>query len=176
MSWRPRFRNSIATRRVSARYERRMPSSRLTTGGLTKTKYFSPRGAPLRSTSSNGRSDQPLRQLARIGDRRRRTDERRVRTVVRAHARQAPHDVRQVAAEDATIRMQLVDHDEPEILEELRPTRMVRQDARVQHVRVAQHHVRAGAHRAPRVLGRVAVIGEDAELAAAFAPTTCASW
>ena len=33
-----------------------MPSSRLTTGGLTKTKNFSPRGAPLFSTSENGRS------------------------------------------------------------------------------------------------------------------------
>ena len=41
-------------RRVSLRYERRMPSWWFTTGGLTKTKNFSPRGAPLRSTSSNG--------------------------------------------------------------------------------------------------------------------------
>ncbi|MNC89954.1 hypothetical protein D3C83_59770 [compost metagenome] len=31
-----------------------MPSSRLTTGGLTNRKYFSPRGAPLFLTSSNG--------------------------------------------------------------------------------------------------------------------------
>ena len=38
------------------RYDRRMPSSRLTTGGLTKTKNFSPRGAPLSATSANGRS------------------------------------------------------------------------------------------------------------------------
>ncbi len=28
-------------------------------GGLTKKKYFSPRGAPLSSTSSNGRSVSP---------------------------------------------------------------------------------------------------------------------
>ena len=32
-----------------------MPSSRLTTGGFTKKKYFSPRGAPLSSTTSKGR-------------------------------------------------------------------------------------------------------------------------
>ncbi len=31
-----------------------MPSWWLTTGGFTKTKNFSPRGAPLLSTSSNG--------------------------------------------------------------------------------------------------------------------------
>jgi hypothetical protein len=49
-----RFRNSDATRRVSERYDRRIPSWWFTTGGLTKTKNFSPRGAPLFSTSSNG--------------------------------------------------------------------------------------------------------------------------
>ena len=30
-----------------------MPSCELTTGGLTSAKIFSPRGAPLRSTSTN---------------------------------------------------------------------------------------------------------------------------
>jgi hypothetical protein len=49
-----RFRNSVATRRVSARYDRLIPSCSLTTGGLTNRKYFSPRGAPLSDTSSNG--------------------------------------------------------------------------------------------------------------------------
>jgi hypothetical protein len=33
-----------------------MPSSLFTTGGLTNRNAFSPRGAPLSSTSSNGRS------------------------------------------------------------------------------------------------------------------------
>ena len=37
-------------------YDRRMPSCRFTIGGFTKTSHFSPRGAPLSSTSSNGRS------------------------------------------------------------------------------------------------------------------------
>ena len=41
-------------RRVSARYERRMPSCWLTTGGLTNRNTFSPRGAPVSDTSSNG--------------------------------------------------------------------------------------------------------------------------
>ena len=49
-----RFRNSDASRRVSARYDRRMPSCAFTTGGLTNRKNFSPRGAPLSDTSSNG--------------------------------------------------------------------------------------------------------------------------
>ena len=33
-----------------------MPSWRLTTGGLKKTRNFSPRGAPLRSTSATSSS------------------------------------------------------------------------------------------------------------------------
>ena len=88
------FRNSSATRRVSARYERRMPSSALTTGGLTKRKNFSPRGAPLSSTSSNGFPVSRFGQLARVGDRRRRADEDRVRSVVPADALQPAQDVR----------------------------------------------------------------------------------
>ena len=36
-----------------------MPSSAFTTGGFTKRKNFSPRGAPLFSTSSNGRPVSP---------------------------------------------------------------------------------------------------------------------
>ena len=46
----------------------------------------------------------------------------------------------------------------------LRPLRVVRQDARVQHVGVGQDDVRPRADGAPRVLRRVAVVGEDAEL------------
>ncbi len=73
-----------------------------------------------------------------------------------------------MAAEDAAIGVQLVDDDESQILEELRPARMVRQDPRVHHVGIAQHDVRARADRAPRVLRRVAVVREDADVAAAL--------
>ncbi len=63
IAWRCRRRNSSVTRRVSARYERRIPSWLLTTGGLTKAKNFSARGAPLRSTSAIGVS---VRRSARV--------------------------------------------------------------------------------------------------------------
>ncbi len=46
----------MARRRVSERYERRIPSCWLTTGGFTMTNHFSPWGAPLRSTSENSSS------------------------------------------------------------------------------------------------------------------------
>ena len=70
----------------------------------------------------------------------------------------------EVAAEHAAIRVQLVDDDEPQVLEQLRPARMVRQDPRVQHVGIAEHDVRLAANRAPRVRRRVAVVGEHADL------------
>ena len=59
--------------------------------------------------------------------------------------------------------MQLVDDDKAQVLEQLGPPGMVREDARVQHVGIAQHHVRTRANRPPRVLRRVAVIGEHAD-------------
>ena len=108
--------------------------------------------------------DQRLGQLARVGDRGRRADERGIRPVVPADAAQPPQHVGEVAAEDAAIGVQLVDDDEAQVLEQLRPARMVRQDARVQHVGVAEHHVRAAADGAARVLRRVAVVGEHADL------------
>ena len=75
-----------------------------------------------------------------------------------------PEHVAQVAAEHAAIRVQFVDDDVAEILEELRPARMVRQDARVQHVGVAEHQVRPRADGAARILRRVTVVREHANL------------
>ena len=69
-------------------------------------------------------------------------------------------DVGDVAAEHAAVRVQLVDDDELEVLEELDPLRVVRKDGRVEHVRVRDHDVPGGAHRAAGVGRRVAVVGE----------------
>ena len=77
---------------------------------------------------------------------------------------EAPEDVRQVAPEDAAIGVQLVDDDEAQVLEQLRPARVVRQDARMQHVGIAEHHVGTGPDRASRVLRRVTVVREHANL------------
>ena len=81
-----------------------------------------------------------------------------------AYAAQPTYDVREMAPEHTSIGVQLVDDDETEVFEELRPSRMVRQDARVEHVGVAEHHVSAAADGAPGVLRRVAVVGEHAHL------------
>src|ERR1051326_8168692 len=65
-------------------------------------------------------------------------------------ALQPAQHVAEMTAEDAAIRVQLVDDDELEVLEELRPPRMVRKDARMHHVGVAEDDVRARANRATR--------------------------
>ncbi len=71
-----------------------------------------------------------------------------------------------MAAEDAAVGVQLVDDDVAQVLEQLRPARMVRQDPRVHHVGIAEHEVGARSDRAPRILRRVAVVGEHADLLA----------
>ncbi len=109
-------------------------------------------------------ADEAARQLARVRDRRRRHDELRRRAIVPADPAQPSQHVGQMRAEDAAIGVQLVDHDVAQVLEERRPLRVVRKDPGVEHVGVRQDEVRARAHRAPRVLRRVAVVGEHPHL------------
>ena len=70
-----------------------------------------------------------------------------------------------MAAEHAAIGMQLVDDDVAQVLEEPRPTCMVRQHAGVKHVRVGENDVGTLPDRFARVLRRVAVVGEGAQIA-----------
>ena len=53
-----------------------------------------------------------------------------------AQPEQPPQDVGDVAAEHAPVRVELVDDDHPDLLEELEPLRVVGEDRRVEHVRV----------------------------------------
>ena len=79
--------------------------------------------------------------------------------VVGADAQEATKDVGDVAAEDAAVGVQLVDHDVAELLEQLEPLRVVRQDRRVEHVRVGDHDLPGRPDRRPDRRRRVAVIG-----------------
>ena len=106
---------------------------------------------------------QARRQFARIGDRRRGANELRIRAVEARDAPQPPQHIGQVAAEHAAIGVQLVQHDIAQVFKQALPARVVRQDSRVQHVRVGEHDVPALANRLARVGGRVAIVGEDAE-------------
>ncbi len=103
-------------------------------------------------------------ELLRVRDRRRRAQEHRIRAVVPADAAEPPEHVAEVAAEDAPIRVELVDDHVPEILEQLRPPGMMRQDARMDHVWIAEDEMRPRANRPARILRCVAVVREDADL------------
>ena len=120
-------------------------------------------GRPALRHLLHGFPDQALGQLPRVRDRRGGHDELGGRAVVRADPLQPPHDVGEVAAEDAPVGVKLVDHDVAEVLEEVQPLRVVREDPGVQHVGVGQDQVRPRPHRAPRVRRRVAVVGEHPE-------------
>ena len=65
-----------------------------------------------------------------------------------------------MASEHAAIGVQFVDDDVPQILEVPCPASVMRQDAGVQHVRIAQDHVGAAADRPSCVRRGVAVIRE----------------
>ena len=75
-------------------------------------------------------------EFARIRDRRRGANELRVRAVEARDAPQPPQHVGQMAAEHAAIGVQFVQHDVAQVLKQALPARVVRQDSRVQHVRV----------------------------------------
>ena len=73
---------------------------------------------------------QDLRQLPGIADRRRAADDLRLAAVVGAQPKQPTEHVGHVAAEDAAVRVRLVDDDVAQLLEELEPLRVMRQDRR----------------------------------------------
>ena len=102
---------------------------------------------------------QHRRQLARVPDRRRAADDDRPRAVVGADPQQPAQDVGDVAAEHAAIRVQLVDDDDLELLEQLEPLGVVGQDRRVEHVRVGDHDLAGGPDGRADRGGRVAVVG-----------------
>ena len=100
-----------------------------------------------------------LGKLARVGDRGAGADEDRIRAVVGADPPQPADEVGDVAAEEAAVRVQLVDDDELQVLEQLEPLRVVRKDRRVEHVRVRDDDLPGGPHDAADVGRRVAVVG-----------------
>ena len=69
-------------------------------------------------------------------------------------------------AEDAAVDVGLVDHDDREVGEQVRPRAVVGQDPEVQHVGVGEHDVRAPADLRARLARRVAVVDRRAHLRA----------
>ena len=101
---------------------------------------------------------QPLRELARVGDRRRRQQDPRRRAVGVADPPQAPQHVRDVRAEHAAVDVRLVDHHHREVREEVGPRGVVGEDPQVQHVGVGEDDVRPPPDRRALLARRVAVV------------------
>ena len=96
----------------------------------------------------------------RIADGGRAQDELRLHAIERADALEPAQHVGDVAAEHAAVGVHFVDDDVAQVLEELRPLGVMRQDRLVQHVRVGHHDVAVQADRLPRIAGSVAIEGE----------------
>jgi hypothetical protein len=107
---------------------------------------------------------EPLRQLAGVPDRRARQAPPRRAAVVIHQPPQSPEDHRDVRAEDASAHVRLIDHDERQAEEEVRPSCVIRQDRQVQHVRVREHEVRVPPDQRALRLGCVAVVGRGTDL------------
>ncbi len=103
-------------------------------------------------------------EFAGVCDGRRAEDERRVGPVELADTAQAAEDVREMAPEDTSVGVHLVDDDVLERFEQLHPLGVVGEDGRVQHVRVREHDVAGLAHRAAGVSRGVAVVGKGANV------------
>jgi hypothetical protein len=105
-----------------------------------------------------GLSRQRQRQLSRVRDRRRREQELRLGVVHTREPAQPPEHVCDVRPEDTAVHVRLVDDDVAQVVEDVRPAVVVRQDSDVEHVRVREDEVRPLPD-LPAALGRrVAVV------------------
>ena len=96
-------------------------------------------------------------KLLRIGDRGRAADELGGRPVERRNAFQTPDEVGQMAPENAPVRVDLVDNDVLQVLEQLDPLRVMGQDALMEHVGIRHDDVPHESDGLPRRNRRVSV-------------------
>ena len=140
--------SSASSSAASASAEARMPSFSSSSGGFQIATWRDGSGAVSLSTRlMSGRPVSFCGELDRVGDRRAGEQEAGLRAVDRGRAAQSAQDVGDVRAEDATVDVSLVDHDEREVREQVTPARVVGQDPDVEHVGVGDHEVRAAADR-----------------------------
>ena len=84
--------------------------------------------------------------------------------VVGADPEQPAQDVGDMAAEDASVRVQLVDDDVAQLLEQQEPLGVVGEDRRVEHVRVGGDDLAGAPDGRPDGRRRVAVVGRGRDL------------
>jgi hypothetical protein len=81
-------------------------------------------------------TEEALGKFPRIADRRGGADENRPNPVKSGDPAQTAQEVREMGAENPAVRMDLVDDDLTQGLQEFYPLRMVRKDARMEHIGV----------------------------------------
>ena len=162
-------------RLVVGAHEAREQLGRLDVGGAARTRVRVEQGPlPAREHPLGTRrgvvvdladveAAQRARELARVADRRACEEERGARSIVLAQPAEAAQHVRDVRAEDAAQRVELVDYDVLEPHEERRPPFVRRQDPHVQHLGIGEHDVRVLARPRAVVGGRVTVVGDGAQ-------------
>ena len=104
-----------------------------------------------------------MRELTRIRDRRGGEQELRLGSVDPREPTQPAQDVRDVRAEDTAIDVRLVDDDELEVVQEVAPEVVPRQDSDVEHVRVRQHEIRPAPDLTAAFGRRVSVVDRGAD-------------
>ena len=156
--WRPARRNGSAQRWAWVSAEPRAPRGRVQERRVDEQDV--PRaGRRAVAIDEPGRATGELRrELGGVPDRRRAADDDRVGAVVAAQPQQPPQHVRDVAAEHAAVRVQLVDDDDLDLLEELEPLGVMREDRGVEHVRVRDHDLPGRPDRRADRRRRVAVV------------------
>ncbi len=101
---------------------------------------------------------QQSREIAGVGRRRRRSDERRLRAELPADALEPLQHVMEMTAEDAPIGVELVEHQPAQVAEKRRPLRPPSEDSDMKHVGVRDQDAGGNALDPPSILlGSVAV-------------------
>jgi len=95
-----------------------------------------PGGSPVAVDDGHWPAGKRLGQHLRIPDRRRAANDLRPAPVVVAQPQEPPEHVGDVTAEHAAVRVRLVDNYVAQLLEQLEPLRVMRQDPGMEHVRV----------------------------------------
>ena len=108
-----------------------------------------------------GLAGEVLGELDGVADGGRAEDEAGLGAVAGADSAEAAQEQRHVGAEDAAVRVGLVDDDGVQALQEGGPALVVGQDAGVQHVRVGEEHVGRSADARALVVGGVAVVDRE---------------
>ena len=104
-----------------------------------------------------------LGQLARVRDRRRSEQELRLGLVDACEPPQPAQDVGHVRPEDAAVDVRLVHDDVAQVVQDVAPAVVVREDADVEHVRVREDQVRPLADLPAPLARRVAVVDRGLE-------------